>query len=220
MSNLLWPGWVIWNFFSGRNMKIISLFFILIFCNQIHAKTLFFGDSLTAAYGNSGRELMGGEINIEYISGSGLINDNKKDWIAFVNKSDLRKYDDIIISLGVNDFVKYNSEAREKYYARIFKLISEIQKQNPLASVIWLSPLHLKNPEHEKYLINTRGIIKVSTALMNVKYIDVNQPDLLGTEWQPVMDGQKIRTDDGIHITRVGSYRVVRELIKNMNNYH
>lgn len=220
MSNLLWLGWVILNFFLGLNMKIISLFFILIFCNHIHAKTLFFGDSLTATYGYSGRELIGDKINIEYVSGSGLINDGKKNWIAFVNQSDLKKYDNIIISLGTNDFVKYDKVARENYYARIFKLISEIQKQNPLASVIWLSPPHLKNPEHEKYLINTRDIIKVSTALMNVKYMDVNQPGILGAEWQAVMDGQKIRTDDGIHITRAGSQRVVRELTNNINKYH
>ena len=203
--------------------KLMKLFFILmvfIFSVSVGAKTLFFGDSLTAAYSNSGRELMGDKINAEYISGSGLINDNKKDWVGFVNNSDLREYDNIIISLGTNDFVKYNPEAREKYYARIFKLISEIQKQNPLVNIIWLSPPHLKNPEHEKYLINTRDIIKVSAALMNVKYMDVNQPGLLGTKWQPVMDGQKIRTDDGIHITRDGSYRVVRELTNNINKYH
>lgn len=87
-------------------------------------------------------------------------------------------------------------------------------------SIIWLSPPHLKNPKHEKYLINTRGVIKVSTALINVKYIDVNQLGLLGTKWQPVMDGQKIRTDDGIHVSRNGSYRVIRELTNNINKYH
>lgn len=162
---------------------------------------------------------MGDEINVEYISGSGLINDNKKDWVGFVNNSDLREYDNIIISLGTNDFVKYNQRDGQVYYARLFQLIFDIQKQNPLATIIWVSPPHLKNPEHEKYLINTRDIIKVSAGLMNVKYVDINQPHILGDHWQPVIDGQKIRTDDGIHITQAGGLRVIRELTKTMNKY-
>ena len=151
------------------------------------------------------------------MSGSGLMNGNKKDWLSFVNNTDLREYDDIIISLGTNDFVLNNVRSREEYYVRLFKFIAEIQKQNPLATIIWLSPPHLKNPEHERYLINTRHIIQRSADLMRVKYLDINQPHILGIDWQSMIDGQKIRTDDGIHITHNGSQRVINELAKSVH---
>lgn len=185
--------------------------------NSVNAKTLLLGDSLTAIYCHSYREFMDDNIQVEYVSGSGLMNNGKKDWLNFVNNTDLREYDYIIISLGTNDFVKYQADDVREYYIRVFKLIFEIQKQNPLATIIWLSPPHLKNPEHERYLINTRHIIQHSADLMAVKYVDINQPHILGGIWQSMMDGQKIRTDDGIHITPAGSRRVMRELVKNVN---
>lgn len=203
-----------------RKNKLLFIIFLCLFYSGFSgARTLFFGDSLTAIYANSGHEFIRENITVEYVSGSGLLNENKMNWPEFVNKIDLRKYNNIIISLGTNDFVKYTPRDSQTYYARLFKLIFDIQKQNPLATIIWVSPPHLKNPEHEKYLINTRGIIKVSAGLMNVKYVDINQPHILGDHWQPVIDGQKIRTDDGIHITRAGGLRVIRELTKNMNKY-
>ncbi|EGT3611547.1 SGNH/GDSL hydrolase family protein [Morganella morganii] len=198
-----------------KNRLIMVIFLFCIFLSApLVAKTLLFGDSLTAIYGSSFRELIDDKLKVEYMSGSGLINEGKKDWLNFVNNADLREYDHIIISLGTNDFVGYIPKTQEEYYIRLFKLISLIQKRNPLATVIWLSPPHLKNPEHERYLINTRNIIKKSADLMNVKYVDINQPDILGTRWQPVIDGQKVRTDDGIHITHAGSRRVISELAK------
>ncbi|MEX5861475.1 SGNH/GDSL hydrolase family protein [Providencia hangzhouensis] len=193
-----------------------ALFFIFQ-CEPLIAKTLLFGDSLTAIYGNSYRNLVDNNSRIEYVSGSGLIINSKKDWLAFVNNADLREYDTIIISLGTNDFVKYNSAAGEAYYRCIFILISEIQKQNSLAMIIWLAPPHLKNRRHEKYLVNTRHIIKHSANLLGVKYIDVNQSDILGIEWQSVIQGQQVRTDDGIHITALGGDRIIERLVKSLN---
>ena len=182
--------------FMKIKMVLIGWMIFLLLCNPANAKALLLGDSLTAGYANSYRELINNKVNVEYMSGSGLMNGNKKDWLNFVNNTDLREYDDIIISLGTNDFVLNNVKSREEYYIRLFKFIAEIQKQNPLATIIWLSPPHLKNPEHECYLINTRHITQRSADLMRVKYLDINQPHILGIDWQSMIDGQKIRTDD------------------------
>ncbi|EMU9119529.1 TPA: GDSL-type esterase/lipase family protein [Proteus mirabilis] len=198
-------------------MKIILLFFFFIFSAPIYAKTLFLGDSLTAVYEKSAKCVLDEKIKTEYISGSGLINKNKKDWIDFVNNFDLREFDNVIISLGTNDFVQYGSDEWQKYYSLVFQFIAEIQNKNPLATIIWISPPHLKNPEHERYLIHTRHIIKHSAILLNIHYLDINQPHILGTQWQPVIHHETVRTDDGIHITRKGGERVMNEIVKILN---
>ncbi|ENZ0192023.1 SGNH/GDSL hydrolase family protein [Escherichia coli] len=194
---------------------LIILFINFAFCFPLMAKTLFLGDSLTAVYEKSAKYVLDEKIEAEYVSGSGLINKSKKDWIAFVNNFDLREFDNVIISLGTNDFVQYGSDERQKYYSLVFQLIAEIQNENPLATIIWISPPHLKNPEHEHYLIHTRHIIKHSAMLLNIHYLDINQPHILGTQWQPVIHHETVRTDDGIHITRKGGERVIREVVKN-----
>ncbi|MFK5114209.1 SGNH/GDSL hydrolase family protein, partial [Klebsiella pneumoniae subsp. pneumoniae] len=135
---------------------LIILFINFAFCFPLMAKTLFLGDSLTAVYEMSAKYVLDEKIKTEYVSGSGLINKSKKDWIAFVNNFDLREFDNVIISLGTNDFVQYGSDEWLKYYSLVFQFIAEIQSENPLATIVWISPPHLKNPEHERYLIHTR----------------------------------------------------------------
>ncbi|WP_224171893.1 DUF459 domain-containing protein, partial [Escherichia coli] len=141
---------------------LIILFINFAFCFPLMAKMLFLGDSLTAVYEMSAKYVLDEKIKTEYVSGSGLINKSKKDWIAFVNNFDLREFDNVIISLGTNDFVQYGSDEWLKYYSLVFQFIAEIQSENPLATIVWISPPHLKNPEHERYLIHTRHIIKHS----------------------------------------------------------
>lgn len=196
---------------------LIILFINFAFCFPLMAKTLFLGDSLTAVYEKSAKYILDEKIKTEYVSGSGLINKGKKDWIAFVNNSDLREFDNVIISLGTNDFVQYDPEEWRKYYSLVFQFIAKIQSKNPLATIIWISPPHLKNPLHERYLIHTRHIIKHSAILLNIHYLDINQPHILGTQWQSVIHNETVRTDDGIHITRKGGVRVIREVVKILN---
>lgn len=196
---------------------LIILFINFAFCFPLMAKTLFLGDSLTAVYEKSAKYVLDEKIKTEYVSGSGLINKSKKDWIAFVNNFDLREFDNVIISLGTNDLVQYGSDEWRKYYSQVFKLIAEIQSQNPLAKIIWISPPHLKNLVHERYLIHTRHIIKHSAILLNIHYLDINQPHILGTQWQSVIHNETVRTRDGIHITRKGGERVIREVVKILN---
>lgn len=196
---------------------LIILFINFAFCFPLMAKTLFLGDSLTAVYEKSAKYILDEKLKTEYVSGSGLINKNKKDWIAFVNNFDLREFDNVIISLGTNDFVQYDPEEWRKYYSLVFQFIAKIQNENPLATIIWISPPHLKNPLHERYLIHTRHIIKHSAILLNIHYLDINQPHILGTQWQSVIHNETVRTDDGIHITRKGGVRVIREVVKILN---
>ena len=92
----------------------------------------------------SAKYVLDEKIKTEYVSGSGLINKSKKDWIAFVNNFDLREFDNVIISLGTNDFVQYGSDEWLKYYSLVFQFIAEIQSENPLATIVWISPPHLK----------------------------------------------------------------------------
>ncbi|EKI3873845.1 SGNH/GDSL hydrolase family protein [Escherichia coli] len=194
---------------------LIVLFFDFIFSFPLMAKTLFLGDSLTAVYEKAAKGVVDDKIKAEYTPGSGLI--NKKDWVAFVNGYNFREFDNVIISLGVNDFVPYNQNNSLGYYCRVFEVITEIQTQNPLATIIWISPPHLKNPAHERYLMHTRDIIKRSTMLLKIHYLDVNQPHILGTQWQSAIHNDIVRTDDGIHITRKGGERVVNEIVKILN---
>ena len=51
--------------------------------------------------------------------------------------------------------------------------------------------------------------------LLNIHYLDINQPHILGTQWQSVIHNETVRTDDGIHITRKLGVRVIREVVKN-----
>ncbi|EOX7623889.1 SGNH/GDSL hydrolase family protein [Proteus mirabilis] len=205
-----------------RNKIKMKVYFIILFvnftfCFPLTAKTLFLGDSLTAVYEKSAKYVLDEKIKTEYVSGSGLINKSKKDWIAFVNNFDLREFDNIIISLGTNDFVQYDQNNSLEYYSRVFEVIAEIQTQNLLATIIWISPPHLKNPEHERYLIHTRHIIKHSAMLLNIHYLDINQPHILGAQWQSVIHNDTVRTGDGIHITRKGGERVMNEIVKILN---
>lgn len=192
-----------------HSIKFLFLLFSFFSLNG-YCKTLFFGDSLTYVYSESYKSLINKDVDVSYQVGSGLLNRNKYDWLSAIERINLDKYDLIIISVGTNDF---NKEVNSIYYYRtIFELIGRIRSKNSDAKIVWISPPFLKNKDNDFLLNNTRYVIKKSARQLGFTYSDITQNAVLGEKYTDFLNGKKVRTDDGIHITKYGANLVLEYL--------
>ncbi|AOM42864.1 hypothetical protein A9255_10660 [Xenorhabdus hominickii] len=184
--------------------------FFLLFSADVFCKTLLLGDSLTYVYGEAYKSFINKDADVFYQVGSGLLNRNKYDWFSAVESINFDEYDLVIISIGTNDF---NRDVNSVDYSRsIFELIGRIRNKNLDTKIIWISPPFLKNEEHEILLRNTRHIVKGTLYQLGVMYSDITRDAVLGEKYSDVLNGKKIRTNDGIHITKYGASLVVEHL--------
>ncbi|MDC9604360.1 GDSL-type esterase/lipase family protein [Xenorhabdus griffiniae] len=191
-----------------HSMKFYFILFSFFSLNG-YCKALILGDSLTYVYSESYKSLINKNADVFYQVGSGL-NRHRYDWFSAIERIDFDKYDLIVISIGTNDF---NKEINSIDYSRsIFELIGRIRSKNYDIKIIWISPPFLKNKEHDFLLKNTRYIIKKSLLQLGVTYLDITQNAVLGEKYTGFLDGKKIRTDDGIHITKHGANLVMEYL--------
>ncbi|MFV1191179.1 hypothetical protein QML34_28705, partial [Klebsiella pneumoniae] len=76
---------------------------------------------------------------------------------------------------------------------------------------IWILPPTLKNIQKNKLLSNTREAIRQAARQNKIKTIDTRLS--LGYQYTESINGMKVRTSDGIHITENGADNVIRGLI-------
>ncbi|WP_446676264.1 DUF459 domain-containing protein [Proteus mirabilis] len=88
-------------------------------------------------------------------------------------------------------------------------LIQTIKKQN--RQIVWLLPPTLKNKEKNNLLSNTRIAICEAARKNKIKTMDTRVS--LGYQYSEFINGVKVRTSDGIHITENGADNVIRSLI-------
>ncbi|CEE91895.1 SGNH/GDSL hydrolase family protein [Xenorhabdus koppenhoeferi] len=192
-----------------RNL-IKFIFLLLFFSSSGFCKALLLGDSLTYIYGEAYKSIISKDADVVYKVGSGLLNRSKYDWFSAVESVNFDKYDLVIVSIGTNDF---NREITSVNYSRsIFELIGRIRNKNKNARIIWISPPFLKNKEHDILLSNTRYIVRSTLNQLGVIYFDITKDAVLGERYSDILDGKKIRTSDGIHITKYGANLVVEHL--------
>ncbi len=195
--------------FNKIDFFLFSFFFFL-FSADGFCKTLLLGDSLTYVYGEAYKSSINKDADVFYQVGSGLLNRNKYDWFSAVESINFDEYDLVIISIGTNDF---NRDVNSVDYSRsIFELIGRIKNKNSDTKIIWISPPFLKNEEHEILLSNTRHIVKNTLCQLGVMYSDITRDAVLGEKYTGVLNGKKIRANDGIHITKYGASLVVEHL--------
>ncbi|MDE9492888.1 SGNH/GDSL hydrolase family protein [Xenorhabdus bovienii] len=190
--------------------SIKLIFFFFLFSADGFCKTLLLGDSLTYVYGEAYKSSINKDADVFYQVGSGLLNRNKYDWFSAVESINFDEYDLVIISIGTNDF---NRDVNSVDYSRsIFELIGRIKNKNSDTKIIWISPPFLKNEEHEILLSNTRHLVKNTLCQLGIMYSDITRDAVLGEKYTSVLNGKKIRANDGIHITKYSASLVVEHL--------
>jgi len=185
--------------------KIIALIFVMFIPFSTMSKTLFFGDSLTGTVGVVYKQKFDGDTDVIYVVGSGLEN-KKVDWIKKIKHEDLNKYNKVIISIGTNDYFVSNTE---KYEKKILNLISEIKKSN-IKEIVWVLPPPVKNININNGINKVRNIIINSSHKNGYKVIDPR--DIIGNNYALYLNGQQIRTKDGIHYTMKGAELIAGEI--------
>ncbi|MTC74236.1 DUF459 domain-containing protein [Providencia sp. wls1919] len=192
-------------------MKKYLFIIILIVSGISSAKTLFLGDSLTYGISNQFKK-NDNDLEVFYKVGSGLINDSHF-WQKATAQIDFSSYDKVIIIIGTNDFLESNQY--QKYVNNMWDFINNIYSTNKEIEIFWVLPPHLKDSKKNNKLKGTRAIISTVLTKWNIRYLDVNVEQLLGQTYMQYSKDQKIRTDDGIHLTDSGA-KIIANGIKDI----
>lgn len=168
-------------------------------------KPLFIGDSLTYELAMSYKKIA--PVDAKFLESTGLQSKQILSWQDYTQNIDFSLYDTVYIVLGTNDLISKADIPEYQQKASVF--IQTIKKQN--RQIVWLLPPTLKAPQKNRALENTRKAIIHATNKNNVKFLDMR--DSLGYEYRQIVNGVKVRTADGIHITKNGADNVIKDLI-------
>lgn len=166
---------------------------------------LFIGDSLTYQLAMSYREQL--PVNAKYLEGTGLNSTKLFDWQAYIQKINFRPYSAIYIVFGTNDLISQSEVP--VYQQKVQRFIKEIKQQNK--NVIWILPPSLQNTRKDNLLKNTRKAIISAAYYEGIKIIDMQY--ILGNDYIDSINGVRIRTTDGIHITKEGADMIVKIML-------
>ncbi|EMU8988578.1 GDSL-type esterase/lipase family protein [Proteus mirabilis] len=186
-----------------KAILVLSLIFI---SYKASSKPLFIGDSLTYRVAVSYSQL--NLVDARFLIGSGLVNNKKFDWISYVDNLNIKKYDTVYVFLGTNDLI--NKAEINAYRDKVATLILKIKYQNE--NIVWVLPPTLKDERKNILLNNTRYAIKNVLNEMNIRYVDMRS--VLGDVYLDEIEGKKVRTPDGVHLTEYGSELVATKLFK------
>ncbi|WP_446471525.1 DUF459 domain-containing protein [Xenorhabdus stockiae] len=188
-----------------RKMEI-GFFFILFFLiiNSAYSKPIFLGDSITYQVAISYKKDR--PVDAKYLVGSGLKNQLDFNWVDYAKTLKIRHYDCVYLVLGTNDFISKHEIF--DYRNKAIHLIRELKKQNNY--IIWVLPPTLREVKKNLMLGNTREAIQLAASAEQIATIDMR--DALGQQYIGSLNGQAIRTNDGIHITEYGADLFVRLL--------
>lgn len=189
-------------------MKKIGILFVtllIIISTFANAKTLFVGDSLTQGIGDN-YKIKHIDTDLNYVIGSGI--ENKKiDWIKRINDIDINEYDNIIISIGTNDWGLYNEK---DYSQKIENFIKIINKKKNNIKIIWILPPTIKNRKINNGVLKVKRVITNKLSEHNIIFIDPN--NIWGEKYRESIQNKKIRTNDGIHYTNYGAELIANEI--------
>lgn len=189
-------------------MKKIGILFVtllIIISTFANAKTLFVGDSLTQGIGDN-YKIKHIDTDLNYVIGSGI--ENKKiDWIKRINDIDINEYDNIIISIGTNDWGMYNEK---DYSKKIENFINVINNKKNNIKIIWILPPTIKNRKINNGVLKVKRVITNKLSEHNIIFIDPN--NIWGEKYRESIQNKKIRTNDGIHYTNYGAELIANEI--------
>lgn len=189
-------------------MKKIGILFVtllIIISTFANAKTLFVGDSLTQGIGDN-YKIKHIDTDLNYVIGSGI--ENKKiDWIKRINDIDINEYDNIIISIGTNDWGLHNEK---DYSKKIENFINIINNKKNSIKIIWILPPTIKNRKINNGVLKVKKIIKNKLSEHNIIFIDPS--NIWGEKYRESIQNKKIRTNDGIHYTNYGAELIANEI--------
>ncbi|EFB70475.1 DUF459 domain-containing protein [Providencia rustigianii] len=169
-------------------------------------KPLFIGDSLTYELAMSYKKIA--PVDAKFLESTGLQSKQILNWQDHTQHIDFALYDTVYIVLGTNDLISKADIPQYQQKANAF--IQAIKKQN--GRIIWLLPPTLKNTEKNNLLSNTREAISRAASENQIKTMDTRL--FLGYHYSMAINGVKVRTDDGIHITKNGADLIINYLRK------
>ena len=166
---------------------------------------LFIGDSLSVETGKSFKEITKPAIvSVESKVGSGL--NNRLFWNWYTKAEELNsKYnpDIVIVMLGSND------APCSAYYDKV----NELKSKFPNKKVYWVSVLPFahsflwKRTEKNNYVIQ---------KAMGDNFIDVSDVISLRNKFTSKKNGDRIRTEDGVHLTKIGGELIAAEILNQL----
>nr|WP_283092836.1 hypothetical protein [Providencia rettgeri] len=146
-------------------------------------------------------------VDAKFLESTGLQSKQILNWQDYTQNIDFSLYDTVYIVLGTNDLISKADISEYQQKANIF--IQTIKKQN--GQIVWLLPPTLKNTEKNNLLSNTRTAICEAARKNKIKTMDTRVS--LGYQYSEFINGVKVRTPDGIHITQNGADNVIKDLI-------
>ncbi|ENN8378703.1 hypothetical protein ACAX46_004169 [Providencia rettgeri] len=169
-------------------------------------KPLFIGDSLTYELAMSYKKIA--PVDAKFLESTGLQSKQILNWQDYTQNIDFSLYDKVYIVLGTNDLI--SKADISEYQQKANRFIQTIKKQNE--QIVWLLPPTLSNTEKNNLLSNTRTAIRQAAHKNKIKTMDTRVS--LGEQYSEFINGVKVRTFDGIHITKNGADLIISELVK------
>lgn len=169
-------------------------------------KPLFIGDSLTYELAMSYKKIA--PVDSKFLESTGLQSKQILNWQDYTQNIDFSLYDTVYIVLGTNDLI--SKADISEYQQKANRFIQTIKKQNE--QIVWLLPPTLSNTEKNNLLSNTRTAIRQAAHKNKIKTMDTRVS--LGYQYSEFINGVKVRTSDGIHITKNGADLIINYLRK------
>ncbi|MEF0176472.1 GDSL-type esterase/lipase family protein [Morganella morganii] len=184
-----------------HNLILALIFFIITLPVTGQCKPLFIGDSLTYELAVSYKNRA--PVDARFLESTGLQSVKLLDWQNYIQEMNFRKYDTIYVVLGTNDLI--SERELNDYHKKARQFIRVIKKQNN--NIVWLLPPTLENNRKNQMLDNTRAAIISAAAKEGIRTLDMRSA--LGEHYVSSLNGVRIRTNDGIHITSQGANSVI-----------
>nr|WP_272517448.1 MULTISPECIES: GDSL-type esterase/lipase family protein [unclassified Providencia] len=192
---------------NGVRHLLFFMFFIPAIGNGL---SLFIGDSLTYQLALSYQKQL--PVNARYLEGTGLYSTKLFDWSKYIRKINFGQYDKIYIVFGTNDLISKNEIY--VYREKVQQFIRIIKQYN--SNIVWVLPPTLQNKRKNALLKNTR--IAIITAVYNENITMIDMQEILGTHYNDNINGIKVRTTDGVHITKEGADLIINFILETF--YH
>ncbi|EIP6959086.1 hypothetical protein LTF62_004594 [Salmonella enterica] len=186
--------------------KLIFLLILSVTYNS-NAETLFFGDSLTYVIGNEYKNTHNEPTNIIYNVGFGFIRNNQY-LFDYIDNIDKNRYSTIFIVLGTNDAI--NTESINDYAALSYIFLARLKEVTPKSKIVWLLPPALRDKEKDSRVKNVSNAIMTAGKIQHIETIEIQK--ILGTRYTERINGERVRTPDGIHITNYGAKLIVQTI--------
>lgn len=186
--------------------KTFAVGFLLI-SFSVSAKVLVIGDSLAYPIAESFKKIL--PTDGYFLENTGLNEQLSLNWSEYIQTLDLKKYSNVIISLGANDGITKNEI--DNYQKKAVNVIKIIQAGNDGALVTWILPPVLKDSKKENAVSNVRSALNLACNASGITCFD--PVDVMGAEFAMSVNGIPVRTKDGIHYTQQGADLIVNELL-------